>query len=290
MKAARQASGATMQARIHAAMPSLRPMEARVAQLVLDQPEVVIYQSISEVAAAVEVSTATVVRCAQKLGLKGFHELKLGLARDLALADHHREEATTPQTVLARVTAAGAQIVKEAGTLVSLEVFEEAVAALARAERVVFIGTGTSAALAQDAAYRFRTIGLQAEAPSDAHLQHVAARQLGPNGVCVAISYTGSTREMLIAVDAAHAAGARTIAITSFLRTPLTEAADLTLLVGGQRDMTFRLEAMVGHLAYVAIVEALIVAVAEQDEARAQAAHDLFMEVVWEHLMADRRS
>jgi RpiR family transcriptional regulator, carbohydrate utilization regulator len=270
-----------VQARINAALPSLRPTEERVARLVLERPEAVIYQSVSEIAVAAETSTATVVRCAKQLGFKGFHELKLALARDLALAD--REPAAGAEgSILERITAAGAESVRDAGRLVSQDAFAAAVELLAGAQRVVFVGVGTSAPLAQDAAYRFRTIGVQADAPADVHVQHVAARLLRPEDVCVAVSHTGSTREVVATVEAARTAGAGTIAITSFLRSPLTEIADLTLTAGA-REVSLTLEAMASRLAHMAVIDALIVAVAERDDARAQAALDLFSEVISEH-------
>src|SRR5262249_36067059 len=161
--------------RIQAAMPSLLPSVERVARLILAEPDAVIYQSITEFATSAGVSTATVIRCAKELGFKGFHDLKLTLAQDLA-AFRHLSEPDDQTSVLARVTAAGAQSVRDASALVDPTAFDAAVEALSGARRLLFVGVGTSAPLAQDAAYRFRAIGLEAEAPIDAHVQHVAAR------------------------------------------------------------------------------------------------------------------
>jgi DNA-binding MurR/RpiR family transcriptional regulator len=271
-----------VQARISAALPSLSPAEARVARILIDTPETVIYQSVNEVAETVEVSTASVVRCAKQLGFAGFHELKLVLARDLAMADRLGDDGDAG-SALARITAAGAASVREAGALVSEEAFASAVELLHAAERVVFVGVGTSALLAQDAAFRFRGVGLLADAPGDAHVQHVAARLLSPADVCVAVSHTGSAREVLAPARAAREAGARTIAITSFLHSPLTDVADIALVTGA-RGLTFRLEAMAGRLGHMAVIDALIVAVAERDPVRAQTALGLFAEAISEHL------
>jgi len=57
---------------VRAALPALNPSDALAAERVLEDPARVIYQSISEFAEAAGVSTATVVRCAQKLGFKAF--------------------------------------------------------------------------------------------------------------------------------------------------------------------------------------------------------------------------
>jgi DNA-binding MurR/RpiR family transcriptional regulator len=222
-----------------------------------------------------------VIRCAKKLGFKGFHDLKLTLAQDLA-AFRHLSGESEELSVLARVTAAGAQSVRDASALVDPAAFEEATDALGRARRVLFVGVGTSAPLAQDAAYRFRAIGLETEAPADAHVQHVAARLLHEGDVCLAVSHTGSTRETLAAVEAAKTAGARTVLITSFLRSPLADVADI-VLTAGSREVSFHLEAVASRLAHLAVIDALLVAVAEQDDERSQHALDLYADVLSEH-------
>ncbi len=278
--------GQPVLARTRSLLPSLQASDARVAKVILEQPDAVVYRSVSEVAAAAETSAATVVRCAQKLGFRGFHDLKLALARERATF-----QAVQPQpaaavderlTILAQVTEAGAQTVRDAAALVDPAAFEAAVTALAGAERMLFAGVGTSAPLAQDAAYRFSAIGLRAEAHADPHVQHLQALRLQGEDVCVAISHTGSTRETLEVVEAARSGGAVTVAITSFASSPLTEIADEVILAG-TREVAFQLEAMASRLAHLALLDALLVAVAARDEARAQAALARFADMLGAH-------
>ena len=269
-----------------ALLPSLQPSDARVAQLVLDESDAVIYWSVSEVAEAAKTSSATVVRCAQKLGFRGFHDLKLALAKERAtFAAELREEvsAADPRTaLLEQVIAAGAQTVRDVGALVDAEAFDGAVSAIANADRVLFVGVGTSAPLTHDAAYRFAAIGIPAEAHADAHVQHLHARRLGPSDVCIAVSHTGSTRETLEVAKAARDAGATTVAITSFSRSPLTEIVD-RVIVAGTREVSFRLEAMASRLAHLVLLDALLVSVASRDERRAQTALESFTDMLGEH-------
>jgi RpiR family carbohydrate utilization transcriptional regulator len=269
-----------VRARIEAATPSLGAGDAKVAGLVLERPDAVIYLSVSEVADEAATSTATVVRFAQKLGFNGFHELKLALAQDLAAFEQRPSD--DERSVLERVTSAGAQSVRDAAALVSVDAFESAVAILNSARRVLWVGVGTSAPLAQDAAYRFRAVGVESEAAADVHVQHVAARLLQSEDACVAISHTGSTRETLAVVEAARSAGAPTVAITSFLHSPLTDVADV-ILTAGSREVSFRLEAMASRLAHMAVIDALLVAVAERDSKRSERALDLYSDVLGEH-------
>jgi DNA-binding MurR/RpiR family transcriptional regulator len=278
-----------VQARIYAHLSSLQAAEVRVARVVLEQPNVVIYKSASEVGQLASTSSATVIRCAQKMGFKGFHDLKLALANELAVFEQARAEeqerrvAGDPRTaVLVEITRAGAESVRDAGALVDAEAFDAVVSAIAEARRVVFFGVGTSAPLCQDAAYRFSAIGVLAEAPTDVHVQHVQARLLTEQDVAVIVSHTGSTRETLAAADAARGAGATTVAITSFAVSPLTERVDHTI-VAGSRELALRLEAMASRLAHLALLDALLVAVANRDERRSATALEYYTDVLGEH-------
>jgi len=274
-------------ARVRAHLGTFQGADARVAEVLLTQPNVVIYKSASELGELAQTSSATVVRCVQKMGFKGFHDLKLALANELAIFEQAR--AMEPPAggdprlaVLTQITRAGAESVRDAGALVDPDVFDAVVSALASARRVLFLGVGTSAPLCQDAAYRFSAIGVLADAPSDVHVQHVQARLLAEEDVCVIVSHSGSTRETLTLVQAASEAGATTVAITSFAASPLTERVDHAI-VAGTRELAMQLEAMASRLAHLALLDALLVAVAEHDETRSRAALALYADVLGEH-------
>lgn len=279
-------TGRGVSAAVHAALPSLQPSDERVARLFLEQPEAIVNMSVSETARQADVSTATVVRFAQKLGFKGFHAIKLALAQEIATSPDGRladvEVSDTALDVLTKVARAGAQAVLDAATTVSGEALEAAVSALSAARSALFVAVGTSAPIAADAAYRFKTVGIPAEFPSDPHVQHVSARLLGHGDVCFAISHTGSTRETLLALDGAKRAGATTIAVTSFASSPLTEIVDHSI-VAGAREVAFHLEAVSSRLAHVAVLDALLVAVTLRDQDRSSKALTLYTDVLSDH-------
>jgi hypothetical protein len=81
---------------------------------------------------------------------------------------------------------------------------------------------------------------------------------------------------------------AATVAVTGFLRSPLTELAGLTLLAGA-RELTLRLEAVAGRPAHMAVLDALPLDVVRRTEPRAHAALDRYSDVLSEHATARRR-
>ena len=85
-----------------------------------------------------------------------------------------------------------------------------------------------------------------------------------------------------LSATAAAAAGATVIAVTSYLRSPLTELATI-VLAAGSREMSFRLEAMASRIAHLVVLDALMVAVAEASPERTEKALNRYADVLAEH-------
>jgi DNA-binding MurR/RpiR family transcriptional regulator len=251
---------------IRSRLPNLTSSEARVAATILDQGEQLIYRTASEVGSLADAALSTVVRTCQVLGFKGFQDLKIAIAREDRTAspsELHDDvgPADPPRVVLAKLGLAARDAVDLGLHHVDVEQFERAVRAVAATQRLLCLGVGTSAPLAQDAGYRFMWLGLAAEAPADVHVQHVRATLLGPDDVALVISHTGSTRETVAAGQAARDAGATVVAVTSYPRSPLTELADIAL-VAASRETAYRVEAMASRIAHLVVLDALWVATA----------------------------
>jgi RpiR family transcriptional regulator, carbohydrate utilization regulator len=269
-----------------AALPAMPAGEARVVQYLLEQGSAIIHLSVSEVAREAEAGVGTVVRACQTLGYKGFQAAKIALAQDqLRLAERPREDVVagdTPVEVLAKLAASSGAALARTPASVDPGQLQRAVDLLSGARQVLLLGVGTSAPLAQDAAYRLLTIGIDAHAPTDVHTQHVHARLLHPDDVVLAVSHTGSTHETVAGASGARAAGARVIAVTSFSTSPLTELAD-AVLVAGSRETAFRVEAMTSRLAHLVVLDALFVSLVLADSTRATASQQLTADVLAEH-------
>ncbi|WP_312858223.1 MurR/RpiR family transcriptional regulator [Pseudonocardia pini] len=260
------------------------PAEQRVARAVVGDPAHVFELSVTEMAGYSGTSVGTVVRFCQRMGLRGFQDLKLRLARET----HPTGEPLLTEVadgdgageVLGKVLAGSARALTEGAGTVDAAVLDRLVGVLLGARRIVFAAVGTSAPLAADIAYRLTTIGLPATFPADVHVQHVTARMLGPADVLVAISHTGSTTETLAVTRTAAEAGAVTAALTSFLDSPLTGLVD-HLLVAGSRETSYRIEAMTSRLVHLAVLDALYVAIALRSPGTAaalQATGDVLVE------------
>ncbi|MDH6120389.1 RpiR family carbohydrate utilization transcriptional regulator [Kitasatospora sp. GAS204A] len=272
-------------AHIRAHLPELRDAEARVAQVVLDQGAELASLTIGDVAALAGTAPSSVVRACQRLGFRGFQQLKLAAARQAPRPAAGQHPAS--QDPAARALADTLRAAREAldGLTATLDPtgLRAAAELLDAASRVLVIGAGLSGAVALDAAYRLRALGCAVDAPADPSTAQLAAGLLPPSAVCLAISHTGATRTTVDAARLARDAGADVIALTSTAHSPLGELSSRTLVAGGQ-DLILGLETVASRLAHLAVIDALALTLLTLRGASAEQALFLSAGITADHL------
>lgn len=243
--------------RIRASLSLLGPGELRVAQTVLADPDAVIAMSSTELAEAAGTSAATVSRACQSLGYRGYQHLRLELARSSG------QPAQPADDPVSRIFSEAIDAIRVGRQSVDPAALAAAAAAITGARRLVLTATGFSGPAAQDAAMRFATLGRAVEAPVDVLAQQFAAHALGPADVCLAVSYSGANAHSLGAGRAAKDGGATVIAVTSFVKSPLTRIADIVLLTG-PIDRAHDVDPLLSRISHQLVLLALHAAVAER--------------------------
>src|ERR671937_365962 len=79
---------------LQAILPSLNPTERLIGEYVLQDPERVLSSSISEMRRGSGASVGSIVGFCRSLGVKGFADFKIALARELAQAGLSASERT----------------------------------------------------------------------------------------------------------------------------------------------------------------------------------------------------
>jgi RpiR family carbohydrate utilization transcriptional regulator len=252
-------------ARTRQHLDDLRESEKKVAQHVLEAPDKVIYQSISELAENAGTSEPTVLRFCRALGFRGFHDLKIHLAQDLVPEVKSIHEDVTPHDDAAALIRKvfNANAIALSDTLDTLEpaLVERAIRILVPASRIEFIGFGGSAPVAMDAYHKFFRIGISCNWQDDPHMQAMSAALMTPRCVVVAISHSGSTQDIMETLEIAKGTGAATIAIVSHRKSPLAALADVALCVQ-TRETGFKPEPMSSRIAHLSVIDVLAVGVA----------------------------
>lgn len=268
-------------AHIRAHMSELRDTEARVAQVALDKGAELVHLSVSDVAALAGTAPSSVVRACQRLGFRGYQELKIAAARQAPAQQPSRDRDPAARALADTVRAAREALDGVAAT-VTPEQLRTAAGLIDGAARVLVVGAGLSGAVALDTAYRLRALGCAVDAPADPLTAQLAAAQLTSADACLAISHTGATRTTVDTARSASRAGARVVALTSYARSPLSEAADCTLFAGGQ-DLVFGLETVASRLAHLTVIDALTLTLLGLRGAPAEAALRLAADVTVGH-------
>lgn len=249
---------------IRESIESLRNSEKKVAKCVLTDPSAVINSSITELAERAGTSEPTVIRFCRKLGLGGYMELRLNLARDLPSAQYIFENISEEDSlagIAGKVLNAHREAIANALSRLNLDDLDLAVRALQVARRIEFYGFGGSAVVARDAYHKFFRLGIPCAAHDDSHMQVMSAALLGPDDVVLVFSHTGSTKDIIDSARIARKTGAKVIGIIGSENAPLLKECDISLSVYSQ-EAALRLAPMTSRMVQLAIVDVLFVAVA----------------------------
>ena len=259
-------------ARIQSTYKTLGPTSRLIADYILSQPDDVMRMSVTELSEQTGSSQGSVVNFCQNLGLSGFQQLKLSLAQAVVQPVQYIQEdlARTDdvEAICRKMFHAGIQALRDSMSVLDPKSVAAAVEAIRKAKRIEIYGIGSSAPIAEDAHYRMLRIGLDAKAVTDSHIQAISASRTGPDVAVLTISHTGSTRETVVATQLAKEAGATTIALTNYARSPIQSHADVTLFTMARETM-FRTEAMTSRIAQLCVIDTLIAALALADYERA---------------------
>jgi DNA-binding MurR/RpiR family transcriptional regulator len=241
--------------------PDLPPTARRIRDYIERNAEDVIRMSVTELAEQTRSSEGSVVGLCQRMGIKGFQELKILLARDLVepirLIQEDLTENDSFAQVSERVFAAHVASLAETRTLLSIDALEKAANFIRSATRIEVYGIGSSAPVAQDLGYRLLQMGHDVKVLVDSHVQSVSAAMTDRTVAVVTISHSGSTVETVLATRLAQQAGARTIGITRLGKSPLQRHCDVVLYTAAN-ETKYRPEAMSSRVAQLAIVDTLV--------------------------------
>jgi DNA-binding MurR/RpiR family transcriptional regulator len=261
-------------AQIRMKLPSLTPLEGKVAADILARKDIDETTPLREIALKSAVSEAMVVKVAKKLGFDGFRDFRQGLVdyyrSDIASLHAEIGEEDTAGEIVQKVFRTAMQALEETFAILDLGAFDRAADYLARAKQRDFYGLGGSAQIARDVSHKFLRIGIRTSVFDDAHMMMMSAALLGPDDVAIAFSHSGSTAAVLDAAEMARRNGARTIAVTNYPESPLARMVDVVLCSTAQNSPLLG-ENATARIAQLNLLDALFVAVAQRDRKAADA-------------------
>lgn len=231
-----------------------------LARYILENHEEVINLSVQELSDLSNTSCASIVRYAKRLGYEGYAELKLELAKDdsdqLELINAVIDESDNPYTLVKKAYINNMSALEKAYRLVNPMVVQDAVKAIDQANTIYVVGLGGSSIAAQDLMQKFNRIGKNIKYYGDYHLLISSLTCMQENDVLVAISYSGSTKEVLYAAKLAKQHGGKIVAITQYRQNTLSKLSDYVLYVPIE-EKHIRVGAISSRIASLAITDLL---------------------------------
>lgn len=244
----------------------LRSAELAIADYVLANSAQIRQLSSQELAQAVGVSQATVVRFTQKLGYKGYPDFKFAindslhqqaspksikLHGDIALNDNFQEMAR-------KLLAGKIEVLTNTLSANDQASMEQGCQLLTQARRIMLTGKGASFLVAQDFCLKLRKLGLQAIAESDNHIQLADLAHYNNKDLLVVISESGETPEMIVVSQYASSRGIPLLSLTGFAPNTVAKLSVLNLKTVANEDAA-RLSSILSRNAQELVIDLLFI-------------------------------
>ncbi|MFO1442363.1 MurR/RpiR family transcriptional regulator [Bacillus sp. Bva_UNVM-123] len=220
---------------IQESIHTFKPTEKKAAEYILKHPDEVVNQSIQKVAEKAKVSEATIIRLSKSLKCKGFQELKLKIAYELAKSENTNSlyedipSDDSMKSFIQTISHNNIQSIQNTLLVLSEEELEKAVSLISNARMVAVYGLGASAIIAQDFKQKLTRINRWCEAAFDGDTQLTISANLSNQDVAFGISYSGQTKDVFESLKVAKENGASIITLTKSGDNPISSLADVKL-------------------------------------------------------------
>ncbi|KAA8999417.1 MurR/RpiR family transcriptional regulator [Affinibrenneria salicis] len=216
------------------AIATLNELELLVYNYVIKNSEKVMYMTIRELADSAGVSTTTVLRFCKKMHCAGYSEFRVRFK----LYVQHEEQPQTGFGINEIIS-----YFKSINNNEFDEMLNEAVAQIAAARRIIFVGIGTSGALAKYSARFFSNIGKFSSWIDDPYYPiHGDSYQ---DAIAIILSVSGGTEDIIRLASQFSRHQCRIISLTNSETSTLAKMADLNtsyhmppLVLEGQYNIT----------------------------------------------------
>ncbi len=253
-------------AKIHNVFKNLTETEQKIASYILEFPKIVINMTAKELASACGTVPSAVNRTCKSIGVEGFAKLKISLATAVGKEGYNEnsipfDKQDNPKMIFNKVFTSGINTLKNTYQMIDFSKIDEISKRFATAQRIFIFGVGTSSVVASDAAYRFSQLDVQAYAYTDILQMNVMANNMKNGDVAFGISHSGRTKAVVDAMRCAKQAGATTISLTSFTKSPLYTESDYSISVYADEE-NYPVEAVSARIAHMCVIDALMLSIA----------------------------
>ncbi len=212
-----------------------------IANYFIDNFDRIPFLSVQNISEATGTSVATIVRFAQRVGFKGFLEMREEIGQNLQSLIQKKEIFTLVDSIelkndtLTYVANQDIDNINDTVSLIDRKSFNASISTILKAERVFTAGLGISYLLSEILSYQLNQIGI-----SSFNLRHDNSsfkEQLiyfGKNDILIVFSFPPYSVETIELARTANGKGIKVVAITNKNASPVTKHAENILIVSSK--------------------------------------------------------
>lgn len=213
---------------ICASMDSFFDTEKKIGDYIVRNPKKVVDMTVGELAKECSVSEASVSRFCKRIELKGFHHLKISLARELVDAKDDGEisghiSVDDMEGSLRGILSNKMEELRQTVAMIDREELKKILDVINNADTVLMAAVGNTIPVAMDGAYKLNQIGIRAMSTPIWETELGYSYNLTDKDVVVAISNSGESTGVIQILEAAKSRGAVAISITNNDRSSVAE-------------------------------------------------------------------
>lgn len=218
---------------ICASLDTFFESERKIGTYIIQHTAEVVDMTVGELAQACGVSDASVSRFCKKIDMKGFHHLKITLAKEISERGKDGEEEVSNHISvndidqsLKNILANKVTEITQTVSMMDTKQLYEILNLLNNAKTVQFFAVGNTIPVAIDGAFKLNQIGIPAVSGTIWETQIGYTYNMTSDDVVIAISNSGESTAVLRALEAARSAGATTISITNSEKSSAAQLSD----------------------------------------------------------------
>ena len=246
---------------ICASMDTFFETEKKIGNFIIHHPKEIVDMTVGELAKECQVSEAPVSRFCKKIDMKGFHHLKISIAKEMVSQSEDDELSNhisvddleqSLKNILANKVAELTQTV----SMMNSENLQDILKRINNAQNVLFAAVGNTVPVAMDGAYKLNQIGISAVSTPVWETQLAYSYNLSPDDVVIAISNSGESTGVINILEAAKQKKATTISITNSEKSTIAKISDYHITTA-TREKLFLDEYRFSRVSATMVIEVL---------------------------------
>lgn len=221
------------------------PSDKKIGEYIIDNPEQIINYNTLQLAEIIQTSQSAIIRFIKKIGYKGYIDFKIDVAKSLEennefLLDEVISKDESIENIISKIKNNVLSTVGKTYALIDNQRIKTAVEDINKANNIYLAGVGSSGLICEDFSYKLQRSGKKVFYQVDAHTNLALISNICKGDLLIAISYSGLTKEILIASEYAKNIGAKVISISKALNSALANNTDELLLIPEiEREMRY---------------------------------------------------